>query len=236
MSDKYHRTLHVPWSPGATSDDKMLWSVDHLIGRELIISEKLDGENNCMTNEEGGYYARSHSGMPTHKSNNEGKVIHATRRHLIDPDISVFEEYCCAVHSIRYNLGLPAYAFVFGVRDDKTGWWWAWDDVVLMAAHLDLPTVPVLWRGTVRSSGELEVLTQRLCINQPSVYGSARPDGTFEVRPDKVTIGAREGVVIRLASEYKDPAVSIAKWVRAGHVATDEHWKSKPVERQPLAR
>ena len=233
-SDKYHRTYHLPWSPGASSDDKVLRSVGHLIGREVVITEKLDGENNGMTSEEQGYYARSHGGMPTHPSNNEGKVLHARVRHILDPNLTVFGEYCCAVHSIRYNLGLPSYFSVFGVRDDVTKTWWAWDDVVLMAHVLDLPTVPVLWRGIVKDEAALKNLTDRFCLDQASVYGEARPDGTFEMRPDGVTIGQREGVVVKYTGTYTDASTAMGKWVRAGHVATDVHWRSKPVERQPL--
>ena len=233
-SPKYHRTLHLPWSPGATSDDKILDRADHLVGREIVITEKLDGENNGMTCHPQGYFARSHGGMPSHPSNNEGKVIHALVRHLIDPGLTVFGEYCCAVHSIRYNLGLPGYFNVFGVRDDRTLRWWAWDDVVLMAAVLELPTVPVLWRGTLENVAQLRALTEKLCVGQPSVYGTAREDGAFEERADGVTIGQREGVVCKLTEAYSRPETSLAKWVRPGHVATDVHWREKPVERQPL--
>ena len=47
MKIKYPRTFHLPWSPGATSDDKMLKSIEHFIGKEVVITEKMDGEN-CL--------------------------------------------------------------------------------------------------------------------------------------------------------------------------------------------
>lgn len=59
MSTKYNRTFHLPWSPGTTNDDKISKDVSSLIGREIIITEKLDGSNEGMDN--GGVYARSHS-------------------------------------------------------------------------------------------------------------------------------------------------------------------------------
>ena len=45
---KYPRTFHLPWSPGATSDDKMLDGIDHFFGCECVITEKLDGENTTI--------------------------------------------------------------------------------------------------------------------------------------------------------------------------------------------
>lgn len=42
---KYPRTFHLPWSLGATSDDKVLKNVDHFEGTCVVITEKMDGEN-----------------------------------------------------------------------------------------------------------------------------------------------------------------------------------------------
>ena len=61
---KYPRTYHLPWSPGATSDDKRLqdgW-FDFYRGKEVVFTEKLDGENTAITHYD--VYARSH-GAPT---------------------------------------------------------------------------------------------------------------------------------------------------------------------------
>ena len=61
---KYPRTYHLPFSPGATKDDKRLsgdW-FSHYKGKEVVITEKLDGENSCITRYD--VFARSH-GAPT---------------------------------------------------------------------------------------------------------------------------------------------------------------------------
>ena len=47
---KYPRTYHLPWSPGTTADDKKLsgdW-FDMYKGKEIVITEKLDGENTAI--------------------------------------------------------------------------------------------------------------------------------------------------------------------------------------------
>jgi hypothetical protein len=46
----------------------------------------------------------------------------------------------------------------------------------------------------------------------------------------------REGVVVRQAGEFKDAdfSRSLGKWVRAGHVTTDEHWLFQEIKPQRL--
>jgi hypothetical protein len=215
VSAKYPRSFHLPWSPGATSDDKRLPDVSALLGVELVITEKCDGSN--LTYARSGVFSRSHSGAPAHPSFDLAKATHARLAHLIADGISVFCEYCYAVHSIEYE-GLPDYSLVFGIRDEVALAWWAWDHVVAEAARLELPTVPVLFRGAVKSERELRKLTERLS-GEPSWFG-----------------GQREGVVVRAADAFEDAdfAKNLAKWVRKDHVTTEEHWAHQPVRPQAL--
>jgi len=46
---KYNRTYHLPWSPGSTNDDRISNGVESLLGIDIVITEKLDGENCGMT-------------------------------------------------------------------------------------------------------------------------------------------------------------------------------------------
>ena len=51
---KYPRTLHLPFSPGTTSDDKMLTAkhtIDLYQGKHILITEKMDGENTKLYND-----------------------------------------------------------------------------------------------------------------------------------------------------------------------------------------
>lgn len=54
---KYGRTFHLQLSPGATSDDKIMASLDGLVVEDLVITEKMDGENTTI--HRAGTYARS---------------------------------------------------------------------------------------------------------------------------------------------------------------------------------
>lgn len=61
LSEKYGRTYHYPFSPGTTSDDRInhtYWEDIQQI-ETLIHTEKLDGENNCLSRH--GVFARSHA-------------------------------------------------------------------------------------------------------------------------------------------------------------------------------
>ena len=45
MRYKYPRTYHLPFSPGFTSDDKVLKDDSYFRGKEIVVTEKMDGEN-----------------------------------------------------------------------------------------------------------------------------------------------------------------------------------------------
>ena len=216
MSAKYPRSFHLPWSPGGTSDDKRLRDVSALIGAELVITEKCDGSNLTYTRHH--VFSRSHSGPPAHPSFDLAKATHGRIAHLLSEGLSVFCEYCYAVHSIAY-ASLPEFSLVFGVRDDVTGLWWDWDMTAAQAADLGLPTVPVLFRGSVSTEDELRAITEKLA-QEPSLFG-----------------GQREGVVVRRAGQFEDAAFSrsLGKWVRKDHVQTDEHWMHQVITPQRLA-
>jgi hypothetical protein len=179
--------------------------VSGLINTEIVITEKVDGGNACFTSSN--VYARTHSVAPSEYWWDACKALHANVRFEIDPELSVFGENVWAVHSIEYD-NLPSTFLIFNVRNDSINLWWEWDLVELMSSHLNIPTVPVLFRGTVKSEEELKTVTESLA-NLPSAFG-----------------GMREGVVVRVAREFKDDEFStcLAKWVRHNHVQTDEHW------------
>lgn len=209
-SGKYPRTLHVPSSPGGTRDDRRLVSLEGFVGVDVVVTEKLDGSNVALSRDH--VFARSHGGAPAHPSFAPLKAIHAGVAWQIPEGVSVFGEWCHAVHSIRYpSLPVDAELSVFAVRDDADGTWRSWDDVAGLAAALGLVTVPELARLAPASTGELAGVLETHA-QAPSVYG-----------PD------REGVVVRVAAAFDDFATAVAKWVRADHVQTDEHWSHAQV-------
>lgn len=216
-SPKYNRTFHMPWSEGATNDDKRATSVDSLIGKEIVLTEKMDGSNTSL--EADGCFARTHAGPPTHKSFDQLKALHASIKHNLSIDLQYFGEWCYAKHSIEYNE-LPGYFLLFNVRDLTVDNWFDWDGVELLAKELNIPTVPVLFRGTVNSEKELKELVESFML-QPSACG-----------------GIREGVVARVAKDFYDEdfSTNVMKCVRKNHVQTSDHWKDQEIVKNKLKR
>lgn len=210
INTKYPRTYHLPWSPGATKDDKKLqgdW-FENYKGKKIVITEKLDGENTSLSHFD--CFARSH-GAPTRSpwSQNIWGVDGVFNKvaNKIGEHEWVYGENLYGEHSIHYSK-LTEYFHIFAVRDDEKYVWYSWDEVEMMASILGLPTVPVLWKGEIASEVQLHKLVDAL-VSCPSMYGDTR-----------------EGVVVRLYDEFPIDEFSkcVCKWVRPNHVQTDEHW------------
>ena len=207
---KYPRTYHLPWSPGTTSDDKKLsgdWFKNYQ-GKEIVITEKLDGENLSINRHD--CFARSHGARtrsPSSRNIWEKDGVFSKVYDKIGENEWIYGENLYGEHSIHYSK-LTEYYHILAVRDDNEYVWYSWDDVVMTAKILGLPTVPLLWRGIVESEDQLHRLVDNL-VQGPSWYGDTR-----------------EGVVVRIADEFPVDEFSkyVCKWVRPNHVQTDEHW------------
>jgi len=214
-SPKYNRTPHFPWSKGCTNDDKIADDISSLIDNPIIITEKMDGSNTSL--EADGCFARTHAGAPTHPSFDGLKALHAAIKYKIPPEIQLFGEWCYALHSIAYSE-LPGYFLLFNVRNLKTNTWSSWEEVELWAEEIQVPTVPVLFKGVCDSEVNLEKLTDKF-MKEPSICG-----------------GLREGIVARIQGEFSNELFSkyIAKNVRANHVNTSEHWKNQEIVKNKI--
>lgn len=54
---KYPRTPHLPFSKGMTSDDKVLDNTNNFKDKQVVVTEKMDGENTTIYKDF--YHARS---------------------------------------------------------------------------------------------------------------------------------------------------------------------------------
>ncbi len=229
---KYPRTYHVPFSPGATSDDKRLASLHSFLHRPVILTEKMDGSNTCLETEN--VFARSHeSGPPRHASFNELKVLHQSIRHFLLPNHQYFGEWVRAGHSLGYTA-LPAYWMLFGIRDKNNGVWldsWNFEEItdnLNYYAPTPISTVPFIQCNIFTNVKELEnaILT---AAKEESTCGSTEIDQELRYFTDQRN--EREGVVIRWAEKFKDADFpnAVAKYVRANHVKTPEHWLNQAI-------
>ena len=195
---KYPRTLHLPWSPGRTKDDRVLEDTSKFDGRETIVSIKCDGENSTIYRN--GFHARSID-SDSHPSQTHVRALQGRIGHELPDGWRIVVENVYATHSIRYD-DLESFEFLISVWTDKNVCL-SWSDTVEYAALLDIPTVPVIWRGA---------------FDREAIEAAYAPYAE-----------KHEGYVVRIAESfaYGDFKNSVAKWVRPNHVAATVHnWRS----------
>lgn len=137
----YPRTPHLPWSPGVAADDVRGTDLTGLAGREVVVTEKLDGENTTLYRD--GLHARSLDSAH-HPSRAWVKSLQGLVGASIPAGWRVCGENMFARHSIAYDH-LASWFYAFSVWDGDRCL--DWDATVRFARARGLPVPPVLWRG-----------------------------------------------------------------------------------------
>lgn len=193
---KYPSTPHLPLSKGRQWDDTALEGYSNFIGHEVVITEKMDGENASLYHDY--YHARSLDSRH-HPSRDWIKSFWGRIRFDIPTGWRLCGENLYAAHSVKYD-SLPSYFMLFSVWGHNN-YSLSWDEVEFWADLLGIDTVPVLYRGP---------------FDKAIVEKIAR-----EQDPEKT-----EGFVIRNTNSFHfdDFAKNMGKYVRVNHVQTDQHW------------
>jgi hypothetical protein len=199
---KYPRTRHLPNSPGATSDDVHLSDLRALEAGEVVLTEKMDGENTTIG--PGYVHARSVDSA-AHESRTWVRALAGELRSEIPDGMRVCGENLYARHSIGYHQ-LPAYFLVFNIWQDDLCL--DWDSTQEWAELLGLHCVPVLYRGAFPG-----------------------PEGLLRSWTASRDTEQSEGFVVRTARSFgrDEFGTHLAKWVRPSHVRTDQHWMTAQV-------
>jgi len=191
---KYPSTPHLPWSPGVGKDDAYLIDIDHFKGREVVVTEKMDGENTSMYQQV--IHARSVDGRH-HPSRDWVKALHGRIAGEIPAGWRLCGENLYARHSIPY-FDLSSYFYLFSIWTHENEAL-SWDETVEWANLLGFETVPVLFRGQFDRK-----------IIETIKIDTERQEGYVVRVADRF--------------RFSDFSHSLAKWVRQGHVQTDKHW------------
>src|SRR5579885_29623 len=212
---KYPRTYHLPWSPGTTSDDRILPPdmVDSMfLGKEVVITEKMDGEGTSGY-WHGHVHARSMDSVH-HVSRSAVKNILGEATPNLPEGWRICGENLYAKHSIFYDR-LPSYFLVFSIWNGNR----CLDiqETLEWCSLLGLNHVPILYVGVWTRELEAYLKTNPFKPNYSDII---------------------EGYVVRLAKEFffEDFAKSVAKYVRKGHVQTDDHWLHQAVVANQLGK
>lgn len=225
---KYPRTAHLPFSGTMSDDDKRLESIKNFIGREVVVTEKLDGEAATIYNN--GMHARSLNNT-YHSSRAWLKALQAMIASQIPDDMRITGENVYAKHTIHYQK-LSSYFYVYGIFEN--GYCLPWDDIEELCQYFKyslkvkgedgseqyqdfhLETVPVLYRG-IWDEEKIKA-----CYTGISKFG-----------------GEQEGYVVRIAEGFVDAAFpnSVAKYVKENFILeSEDHWMTRKVIPNKLER
>jgi len=188
----------------------MLESVNVFIGKEVIITEKFDGENTSIYADH--IHARSLDSQ-NHPSRNWVRAFAAKFQHQIPIDWRICGENMYAMHSIFYKY-LPSYFLGFSIWDDKNNCL-HWDETMNWFQMFGITPVRPIYRG---------IFDDKLIQSLIMANGSAIMDENME------------GYVCRTVEgfHYDDFQKCVAKYVRKNHVQTDEHWMNKEIVKNGL--
>lgn len=199
---KYPRTYHLPWSDGATNDDKVLTDLSRLQNSEVVVTAKMDGENTTLYRD--GMHARSID-YEAHPSRSLLKAFHAQIANDIPEGWRICGENLYAKHSIHYH-NLENHFLVFSIWNDMNVCL-SWEETLEWAKLFGCSVVPTIYRGEWD-----EAMIKRLFRST--------------LNGDEC-----EGYVVRVAEEFAYGRFRncVAKYVRKNHVKTDQHWMNNSI-------
>lgn len=220
---KYPRTFHLSFSPEVHSDDKVcdMTDVQKLIDDEIeiVITEKLDGGNVCLSPE--GVFARSHAQETSCPTFDYIKNVHyyPNKVDIVSDNLKVFGENMFAIHSVEYT-NLKEYFYAFNILNQNTQTYMSVGDMHEWSIAHNIDIAPVLYSGVIKSVKWLEKFLAE------------------EMKKESELGGEREGFVIRVKDSFlaEDFSKSVFKYVRKGHIQNklddqgrplhwSKHWK-----------
>lgn len=193
---KYPRTYHLPWSEGLHDDDRMMPNVGNFVGREVVVTEKMDGENTTMYCDH--IHARSIDSGP-HPSRDWVKQFWSRIMGDIPEGWRICGENLYAKHSIGYD-NLPSFFLGFSIWNDKNECL-SWDETLEYFELYGITPVREIYRGPF-DSGKI------MSLWNPKDWENT------------------EGYVCRVTDSfaYGEFRKCVGKFVRKDHVQTIKHW------------
>jgi len=195
-------------------DDRMMTDTNIFRGQQVMICEKLDGENTTWYQDR--MTARSLETAP-HPSRNWVKNLWAQVGYQIPEGWRVCGENMYAKHAIHYSIAngnaLDTYFYMFSIWNEMN-MCLSWDETKEWAELLGLTLVPVYYEGLY----DIDVIAD---LNKK-----------MEENPNTV-----EGYVIRLSREYhySEFREVCGKYVRQNHVQNNHgHWTQQKIIKNEL--
>ncbi len=198
---KYPRTPHLSFSPGVGGDDIKLDSNIIFANSQVVVTEKLDGENTTLYPDY--IHARSLDSRH-HPSRAWVKALQASISNDIPNGWRICGENLYAKHSIAYD-NLTSYFYVFSIWN-QDNYCLSWSETQEWSEILGLELPPVLYEG-LWNKNKIKNIAENLDLDK------------------------QEGFVVRNVEQFHNDNFksNIAKWVRSNHVQTNEHWMYRDV-------
>ena len=243
---KYPRTQHIEGSRLQEGDaDLACVPFRHLVGRHLVIEEKVDGANAGISFDESGrllLQSRGHflTGGPRERHFALFKAWASRHQTALRAALGsrhvVYGEWLYATHTIFYDA-LPHYFLEFDVLDLATGTFLSTERRRELLSGLPLVSVPVLHEGRLATLGELRALIGRSSFKSAR-WRAALDECRAAGGPNRATIHAEtdptdlmEGLYIK--DEEGGRVVGRYKFVRADFLAavlqSGGHWLDRPI-------
>lgn len=203
MYYKHPRIYHFSWSSGLQNDDRKHPNVGIFKGQNVVATLKLDGENTNMYRDK--IHARSMDSKD-HPSRTWVKQLHGKIKHEIPNGWRICGENLFAKHSIHYK-NLESYFYVFSIWNENKCL--SWNETLEWCDLLNLKPVSVLYEGKWNI------------------------DEIKNCWKGKIDNNEQEGYVLRIANGFvhnfndKDFGRFLqfyGKYVRRGHIQTDQNW------------
>lgn len=243
---KYPRTPHLTGSrlqPG--DEDLRSIAPEELLGRTLVIEEKVDGANSAVSFEADGallLQSRGHylDGGPRERHfallKSWATCHQAAFWQVLADRYVMYGEWIYAKHTIFYDH-LPHYFIEFDVLDKLTGRFLSTAKRRILLHDLPLVSAPVVYTGYVRSAKQFAKLIKPSAFQTSrwrEVLREACADRGLEgdrALAETDAAGLMEGLYLKV--EDADRVVERYKYVRASFAQTVEdsgsHWLDRPI-------
>lgn len=210
---KYPRTPHLPWSEGATNDDRRM-DTKPFVGKHIVVTVKMDGENTTMYKDH--VHARSIDSNRSHPSRDWMKNFHSRIAYQIEDGTRICGENMYAEHTLHYD-NLEDYFLVHSVWDYD--WCESWSTTKLIARDMGLSLVPEIFHGYIDTEKEF-----KWYINEWNRWVRENNHEGYVIRHDKVF-------------HIDDFSENVGKYVREefkNSMSDDDHWFDKPIIKNEL--
>jgi hypothetical protein len=243
---KYPRTPHVEGSRFQPGDDDLDCApFADLLGKYIVVEEKLDGANVGVSFSGEGrllLQSRGHflDGGPRERQFALFKTWATTHQRvlweLLADRYVLYGEWLYAKHTIFYDA-LPHYFFEFDMLDTETGEFLSTDRRRELLRVTPVVSAPVLWRGPARTAEHLQSLVTRSLYKtgawRDRLFAEAQLRGLDVELVQGQTDGSElsEGLYLKVEAEGR--VVERYKYVRASFLQavsdSGSHWMDRPI-------